>query len=178
MHSELFTGTGGPPAGGCDTYVPSAREQAKDRKRAAIHEAGHVVVAQALGIKVASARIWRFDTGSIAEHCWRGQVAFDFRDHEEYTPAGRSKVRAIAFAGSVAEYIYESHSEPDPDCWSLDPDIMSPTDWEMARCKPCQLDNAAIKSIFRASYFLAYDGARWSKLLASARQLIIEASSN
>jgi len=50
------------------------RTLARDRRPAAIHEAGHVVVARQLGIEISSAWIAPNDGGLPDERTWIGRV--------------------------------------------------------------------------------------------------------
>jgi hypothetical protein len=151
-------------------WSPPAREQAASRKLAAIHEAGHVTVARALGFS-ASARIWPTVANSNRERCWLGSASPElFRPRHIATGYQR---RMVACAGAVAESIYFNYGA-DADGWFLDPDIMSPTDWDLAECAPGCPDNSLLRAIVRAGRLLDIDGPNWPKLMMVARRLIIE----
>lgn len=68
-------------------------------RRVAVHEAGHLVVAQHFGLRCAEARVWRDGDG------WRGEVT---HQPEEF-PRHRH-VLTVAAAGAVAEAM--AYSEP------------------------------------------------------------------
>jgi hypothetical protein len=172
------TGTGGPPMGGIGAYVPSAREQAKDRKRAAIHEAGHMVAAFAFHRNdrvTIRGRIWPVDASSEREMSWLGEYeCFGCSNKRKRlqpkTVAARSRI--IAVAGSVAEYIYRYRWVPDFDsCTGL----MSDSDWALAGCEPARghPNDDCLHAIHKASILLRYDGPLWGNVLTMARRLIV-----
>jgi hypothetical protein len=147
----------------------AARMQAWERRTAAIHEAGHYVVALAVGSRCVSARIERNKVSSPDERTWIGSA--------ESFPFGQRQARQrrmIACAGSVAEFIYNNEGDPpDPDCW-FDPEAMSASDWHLTDCAPGCPDDSLLAAIRRVGVMLDIDGPKWPKLMLVARRLIID----
>jgi hypothetical protein len=101
---------------------------AMDRRKAAIHEAGHVVLARHLGELGAYARLERTFAPDVAcEKQWAGHTEFNLNK----LCSRRAKIM-IAVAGAVAEYCWKRW-DFEEDSW-YDPNVMSPTDWALARC--------------------------------------------
>src|SRR5262249_11799864 len=71
---------------------------ARDRRLAAVHEAGHVVVARRLGLEILSA--WIRPDGS-EERSWDGRVQINTSD------APKIARQMVGVAGSVAEWLWE-----------------------------------------------------------------------
>jgi len=146
-----------------------ARISAFDRRKAAIHEAGHVVVADHLNrnnfVQSASARIFRNPTSDPrSEKTWLGQARHspDFLSPFE--------LRMVACAGAAAEFIW-SGSDPEPDDW-WDPESMSPSDWRLAECQPGEPDELCCEAIEELAKLLARDGRLWREVTHEARYLI------
>jgi hypothetical protein len=93
------------------------RIEARDRRLAAVHEAGHKVVAHHLGVPTRGARIWRRGAPSLSGRSWGGQIGI--------AGALAAKLRQVAVAGAIAEAAWTGDDEPD----SYDPAMMSATDW-------------------------------------------------
>jgi hypothetical protein len=79
----------------------SKRTLARERRLAAVHEAGHVVIARRVGFRIASAWIMPND-GEDAEHegTWTGRVQI------ESVRADKFACRMVGVAGSVAEHLW------------------------------------------------------------------------
>jgi hypothetical protein len=153
-----------------------AREQTQHRRTVAIHEAGHVTVARALGFK-AWARIWPNENPSPNESLWLGNTSSElFRPGHVAT--GRQR-RMIAVAGAAAEVIFQVN-----DCSELleyvclFADNLSATDWDLTGCAPGFPDNEFCDAVDDVGDLLNSDGEAWGGLLIMARQLIIDARLN
>ena len=149
------------------------RIEAKDRRRASIHEAGHFIVASSLGLKEVEA--WITPTGatpSIDEAVWVGQCGF--RAARRLSALGHMK---IAVAGFVAEQCWLSRNEADafPICWDdslWDGWAMSPADCAMARHAPGEPSSKLVRACEAVEAALMPGGQFWPALLSSSRQLM------
>lgn len=137
---------------------------ALDRRRAAIHEAGHVVMAQHVGIRTGGAYVFpSLTTDPICEKQWRGQCVWSGK--------ARSKraLRMFAVAGIVAECVWDG----DP-CWeSSQLENMSPTDWAGTGCEPDAPSRALMIDAERVFDLFDKSGPLWPKVLTTARGLIV-----
>jgi hypothetical protein len=147
--------------------TPNARRiDARDRRLVAVHEAGHQLVADYLGVPMGGAYIRRAAAPEPGELSWCGHVSL-------YGSAPAEKLCLVAVAGAVAEAAW-SGDEPDLA-------MMSESDWEMAGF-------ASRRRVRRAGYgrdlFEALDdvwsllrrgGPLWPELVREARRLIEEA---
>src|SRR5690242_16564676 len=106
----------------------ATRFSAYCRRLAAVHEAGHAVVARQLGVVVERSWIWPAPAGNP----WRGRT-----NHE---PTSLECRRAIAIAGAVAETCWRDH---DGAVWR---DAMSSSDWRSAGCEPDEPDAASLEA--------------------------------
>jgi len=155
--------------------LPLKRTMARDRRRAAIHEAGHVTMARHLGARVAFARLEKTFAGTpehnLPEHnLWIGHTRFYF----DKILSGRKKAM-IAVAGTVSEHCWERCSfEYVFDIWD-DPDVMSPSDWAGTGCTPGELPPRLLGIIEHTfSLFNPETGILWPELIKEARRLIIK----
>ncbi len=152
--------------------------QAYDRRRAAIHEAGHAVMAAHLGYG-AQAWIYRNETGGgLAEKTWLGHVTMrnvpDACDHPH--------ARMIAVSGMVAETLWKDGHVEDYagpyglEAYLLDRDSMSESDWRLSNCSPGDPDDelftltADVARLFMADL--------WSSLTSASRTLMRDARAN
>jgi hypothetical protein len=149
------------------------RIQAYDRRLAAVHEAGHFVVASHYGLRPSRVWIGPSPGNLISEKTWIGQTCFD---HWEQLYMLRPKHRAmIGIAGAIAENAWLSRRNPDagrmPEDLLGSSDSMSPTDWSFAGCEP----GSATIRLERYAYELEdlLRGRLWDKLCSVARQLIV-----
>ena len=121
----------------------AARTSAYDRRLAAIHEAGHAIMALFLGY---DADVWihRNETSAPRdEKLWIGHMTI----RHDLSEVRRSDVRMIAVAGMVAETLWknghdEEYAEPygwDDILW--DDACMSPSDWRLAGYEPGEPDD-------------------------------------
>jgi len=94
---------------------PRPLEQIRSRRRAAIHEAGHVMIARLFGYTLASAWLIRDD-----DAYWTGRVQL-----RNMIPINAAQSRMIGVAGAVAEACWDDRF------WDVES-----VDWE-AR-KPCR----------------------------------------
>ena len=146
-----------------------------DRRNAAVHEAGHHVMAQLCGIEPVAAWIEPTETPRKNEKLWIGhfQSKTPSRSSPRSIPRLTRITKLVAVAGSVAEYCWRGE-EVDPDYWWMFPEIMSPADWREAGCNPGQPDDACFRAIDRAGELLSRNGLLWDDLVSTARQLIYE----
>jgi hypothetical protein len=139
------------------------RISAWERRKAAIHEAGHAVVGFSFGL-AHTARIFPNDNPTPEDRTWLGQTTF-------YTAApGHLEARMIACAGAAAECGWMGE-EVDDIFWQ-DPDMMSPTDWQMAGCEPGEVDDLLCEAIYKVGPLVSRGGPLWGDLMHRARLLI------
>jgi hypothetical protein len=145
------------------------RAYARDRRRVAIHEAGHFVAARLIGITSARAQIFPVHTDSWQTNkTWVVNMQIALEDRQRLN---RRTCRLLAVAGSVAELCWD-REYVDVYYWEV-PDRMSETDWLMAGCLPGEPDKACLSAIRRAAeLFDATKGSQWTELCQTARKLI------
>lgn len=153
------------------------RISARDRRGAAIHEAGHVTIGRHIGLVGLSARIERNLDGDKFNKLWIGRT--------RYLPPsaiGRNlpqkKQALVAVAGSVAEFCWEGVNFADTltDYVWEDPNTMSDTDWAGCGCDPGNPTRQALRAIETVFSLLDRQvGPLWPPLLSEARSLIKEA---
>lgn len=134
-----------------------------DRRRSAIHECGHIIVARHYGLQ-ASATIWRhYPDNPIEERFWCGSTRYQ-------RPLTSRHSRRIAIAGVVAELMDGLYDEE----WELEEalansyycDPWSASDFEGAQGWTGK-DFHAVYMILRRN---------WSRLNKEAESLIAEAA--
>jgi hypothetical protein len=101
----------------------------RDRRMAAIHEAGHMVVASSFGV-LCQAWIVPVLGSERWQKMWVGQCCFSGKKPT------KQHQRMIAVAGAVAEACWQDRMIWDvADEWDwYDPDVMSESDWRFAGC--------------------------------------------
>jgi hypothetical protein len=152
------------------------RINARDRRRAAIHEAGHAVIAEHVGAAVTSVYIAPSEEDDATfNKSWIGRTQFARLQH-----LSRIRQRMVACAGATAQAVWHSRIWPVrtgitcvEDLDFCEPAFMSGTDWELAGCEPGEPDNRLFKAIERVWTLL--DGELWPALCRKARSLIEEA---
>jgi hypothetical protein len=143
---------------------------ARDRRTAAVHEAGHVIAARCVGWEVISAWIERNgcraaeESGWAEDRSWIGSVrCIDWQNADE------NSRRFVAVAGPVAEHLWggESIEEFPFDC-------LSQSDWRLANCEPNEPNEFLIDAVERAGQLFERHGEGWQALLLESRRLIYE----
>jgi len=146
------------------------RLSARDRRHAAIHEAGHVTMARHVGLNAVSAWLEEIRDPGKHDKLWIG--------HTEYLPPSflnkkisRKKIVMYAVAGAVAECCWNREAF-DEDVWS-DPDAMSASDWISCGCEP-SVPSPKILNIIEDvfSLFSREAGELWPAVAIEARSLI------
>lgn len=153
----------------------TARVKAYDRRLAAIHEAGHALMAVHLGYN-ADAWIYPHETDEpLAEKTWLGHMTIRGGPAEDDHPHNR----IVAVAGMVAETLWKNGHDEDyaePYGWEdhlLDEDSMSFSDWRLACCEPGEPDDGLYDVVAEvASLFM---GDLWNALTAMSRVLMSDA---
>jgi hypothetical protein len=113
-------------------FVINARILAKDRRNAAVHEAGHIVIAEHQGIYPEGAYITPNLDGNKFDTFWTGRV---FYLGIEEIP--KRKRMMIACAGALSEDIWRNpYDDFDYKLYEDWTEVMSPTDWELSGCNP------------------------------------------
>jgi hypothetical protein len=143
---------------------------ARDRRMAAIHEAGHMVVASRFGFRCQAFILPTPDNDRGEEKMWVGRCSLAGRK-----PTKQRK-RMIAVAGAVAEAYWQ-----DRDIWDVaeeidwyEPAVMSPTDWHLAGCPVGEPNTRLFTAVGEVAALLRPDGGSlWSPLIQTARNLIV-----
>ena len=150
---------------------------ATDRRRSAVHEAGHFVVAMHVGIVAPEANIWPVTVSDFRkETTWAGHAQFFNRraDGERPSPAENA---LVAVAGAVAEFAWKRETffdTCDNGLWH-EPDIMSASDWAMTGCQPGEPTDFLFDTIEAAFNLLgAGNGILWADLVKQSRLLIVD----
>jgi hypothetical protein len=159
-----------------DTKIwPPKRLEAWDRRRAAIHEAGHHVMACYRGMEEVDSWIERVGDPTLYEKSWVGRC----RWHRPHPEAGQHDVM-IAIAGLIAEALWRAGDDLEPmDIYDMldDPYCMSESDWQGAGLNPdVGFTRKQQREIDEAFDLLR--GPLWPELLRQARTLIIESREN
>jgi hypothetical protein len=149
------------------------RLEARDRRMAAIHEAGHLTMARHVGLQAASASLERIPDASISvleSKFWIGKTRYLPSEIIGRKLSDRKRVM-FAVAGAVAErcWIAEGFDE---DLW-YDPDSMSASDWAGSGCQPGDPTPKLFKAIQATfSLFDRQTGRLWPDVRQEARRLI------
>jgi hypothetical protein len=139
---------------------------ARERRSAAIHEAGHVVIARTLGFELLSAWIVPHDGEEPDDRTWIGRVQIG-RPHE----ASEYDRRMLGVAGAVAEHLWHGGWIED---YSPD-EGMSESDWHLAGWSDPddEPDDVFLDAIEDVGRLFTRDGAGRQELIAEARRLIV-----
>jgi len=136
------------------------RQVAVDRRRAAMHEAAHALVAGKLGL-LAQAEIYPTFSLDRDKKSWRGRCGIMVKG------TTLLQRRAVAAAGAIAEAIADGDNLSDID-WEFS-EVMSPTDWLMAELPPGKPNSHFMRAVKLAHGILLEDR---QEHLAMARELI------
>lgn len=148
--------------------IDPIRLWARDRRLAAVHEAGHAVIERVLGVPVGLAYVYLTPDRDLDPLCCRTWLG---RTHYASKLANSRQRAMIAVAGAVAELAWLG--EPiDADFW-FEPARMSASDWGLAQCDPGNPDDRCIEAIASIEEVLARGASHWPNLLKEARRLII-----
>ncbi|MDN4987182.1 hypothetical protein QY049_28885 [Bradyrhizobium sp. WYCCWR 13022] len=153
-----------------DQLSPARRAKiaAKDRRYAAVHEAGHVVVARYLGLFGVQAEIRKIDPQDYTDKEWVGSTRCLMLDVDASTRI------MVAVAGAVAEACW--HNEIFDELYTTledSPEQMSQSDWEMSGCSPGEVSEQFWDAMEQVFELLNRDtGKLWNVLLTEARSLI------
>ncbi|UPK19216.1 hypothetical protein [Bradyrhizobium sp. 131] len=152
-----------------DTPSPArrARISAEDRRCAAVHEAGHIVVAKYLGLPAVQAEI-RKNVPQYYTEKWVGSTRCLMEDVD-----ARTRIM-VAVAGAVAEACWRDEIFDELYTTLEDfPEQMSQSDWEMSGCSPGAVSEQFWDAMERVFESLNRDtGQLWTVLLREARSLI------
>jgi hypothetical protein len=140
----------------------------RDRRMAAIHEAGHIVVARSFGV---SCQAWIVPVldNEPWQKMWVGRSCFIGGK-----PTSR-QLSMIAVAGAVAEACWQDRAISSvADEWDwYDPAVMSESDWRFAGCSVGQPSRALFTAIDEVGALLRSNGGPlWQELIQTARGLI------
>jgi hypothetical protein len=143
----------------------------RDRRRAALHEAGHIIIANECGLGAYGHIFARHDPAPN-ENYWGGTT---YLDPKQLRRLSRLRRCMIAVAGAVGELGEEELEYPGwlgEEYW-FEPEIMSPTDWEGTGCRPGNPDRSCCRAIEAVGRLLAPGSPTRSALLFKARELIM-----
>jgi hypothetical protein len=144
------------------------RLSARDRRCAAVHEAGHLVVARHLGVIAFGAEIRKIEAQGIDEKEWIGSVRCQTGGIDP------SKRRMVAVAGIVAEACWDQLAFDDFYNFEFFSEGMSESDWEMSGCVPSERSEHLGDAMEQAFELLNSEtGKLWNALLLEARRLIV-----
>lgn len=147
------------------------RQWAYFRRKAALHEAGHVVIARRVGLVGARGYIFPpvpfAEAGAVDEDkLWLGKTCLPAR----LVRLSRILRCMIAVAGAIAE-----HNGPeyyDDPYFTYCPDAMSPMDWAWTGCLPGCPDRTCLRAAERVAQTFNSVGGR-TELYNMARALIV-----
>jgi hypothetical protein len=142
----------------------------RDRRKAALHEAGHIIIANECGVS-AYGHIFAHHNPAPDEKRWGGKAVIS--DPKRFSRLSRLKRCMIAVAGAVGELDEEDLEFPEElsEYW-LEPERMSLKDWEMAECNPGNPHRSCCRAIEAVGRLLAPGSPTRSALLFKARELI------
>jgi hypothetical protein len=145
-----------------------ARIEAHDRRKVAIHEAGHAVIARHVRVTAFNPEIWRNPDAGEDEKTWIGNIRV-----ERSRRISRLRMAMVAVAGAVGEHVWSGDADflENEGEWAWHEEaIMSPTDWERAGCAPGEPDAALMRAVAKVLVLLR--GPLRAELYAASRQLI------
>jgi hypothetical protein len=136
------------------------RIRARERRLAAVREAGHIVIARRMGLEIVSAWI----APEAGTRTWIGQI--QIKGVREVDELSR---RMVGVAGSVAEHLWLGG-------WIQDysPEgLMSECDWHLAGCVRDKPDDKLMEAAGAVARVLAHGASGWRALIAETRRLIV-----
>lgn len=145
-----------------------AKMSAADRRYAAVHEAGHVVVARYLGLFGVQAEIRKIAPQDYTEKEWVGSTRCLMQGVDPSTRI------MVAVAGAVAEACWRNEIFDELYITLEDsPEQMSQSDWEMSGCSVGEVSEEFWDAAERVFELLNRDtGKLWNVLLRETRSLI------
>lgn len=157
------------------------RVAARDRRYAAIHEAGHVVIGRHIGLR--GVRAWLEKTSNpepLFDKFWIGKTQY-IKPSALGETMSRKKLALFAVAGAVAERCWNKYTFEDScgDEFWLDENVMSESDWLGCDCDPGNPTRKVFEAIEAAFSLLERNaGALWPALMSEARRLIVDSRSS
>jgi len=149
---------------------PPARKIARDRLCAALHEAGHVVVARYVGVTVGKAYIYPVPEiwdDRLSQKTWLG----DTKMYPDFDNPSPQQLAMVGVAGAVAQLCWRREAPVDEQ-WQP---LMSGTDWGICFCKSGKetLEELQLQEAVSAVYVLLKrkSGRLWRQLYEQARRL-------
>ncbi|WP_426437794.1 hypothetical protein [Bradyrhizobium genosp. P] len=151
------------------------RTLARDRRLAAVHEAGHAAMAGHVGFRVVDVHIKPSGHSplDLCNKSWVGRITLDQNGCSNRALA--KKWRWVALAGAVAEHAWKYNERVGYDEVE-DPAFMSLSDWHMAGSTPAALTGELLDDLDSVCDLLGREGRLWPHLLLISRQLITAAS--
>jgi hypothetical protein len=156
-----------------DRRLRLRRIEARDRRMAAIHEAGHLTMARHVGLHAASASLEKIQDASTSimdTRLWVGKTRY-LQSGIIGKPLSYRKMAMFAVAGAVAESCWQRESF-DEEFW-YDDMAMSVSDWAGCKCEPGNPSPKLLKIIAETYSLFDYQtGQLWPVLLREAHRLI------
>ena len=162
--------------------LPPNRIEAHDRRRAAVHEAGHQVMTDRLRVLRGEAEIFPNPDSSawsgLEKKRWIGHInVYPLVVSQNGTKKATSQtMRLVGVAGFVAEMAWSKKDKYVLVDTIYDPAAMSDSDWILTGCEPGRPTDKLIKNaldVYRL--FERPHGALFKGLCAAARRLILDA---
>ncbi len=154
---------------GRTAVMPIPRILAYERRQVAIHEAGHYVIAEHVGVRRHAA--WIFPTGYDAHGPMKTYLGRNYAPGW-YGRASRRREMMVGVAGAAAEAVWRARRAGDdyPFLDLGDTDVMSDGDWRLVHAASEISDRDVEKA---AEIVICLLGGRlWVPLCAAARELI------
>jgi hypothetical protein len=152
-----------------ERFVINAHILARDRRNAAAHEAGHIVIAEHLKSYPTGAYIRPNPSKSKVDTSWIGSMHLGI----DYCEIPKQNRMMIACAGGISEHIWNHpDDEFDEIYWE---EYMSPTDWQMSGCDSESSDLYSPKSPFLKAARRTFDllkGPLHNNVIKECRWLI------
>jgi hypothetical protein len=149
------------------------RIAARDRRKAAIHEAGLMIIGGHIGLGSINAWLEKTSNPGLFDKFWVGHTRFSNFDRK----MPRKKIALFAVAGAVAECCWQRYTFQDTcgdDFWWGE-DAMSASDWAASGCEPGNPTRQLFKTIETAFSLLDREaGLLWPALTSEARHLIVD----
>jgi hypothetical protein len=137
-----------------------------DRRRSAVHEAGHAVLAEHLGVGAVAEIIPTFADDLMNKKAWIGRCYF-------LSKLSKEQARIIAVAGATAEGCWFNQYLGPWDIEWEDPEVMSASDWRYSGCAIGEPDRLFRRAAFKVFELLQQDGGSlWPLLVRQSRKII------
>jgi hypothetical protein len=146
------------------------RLSARDRRLAAVHEAGHFTMGHHVGLHAISAWLEEIRLPKDYDKLWIGHTRYLLPPTSKRKLSHR-KIVMFAVSGAIAECCWRREAF-DEDMW-FDPDAMSASDWAGCGCEPGEPSSKILNIIeYVFSLIDRESGELWPAVAIQARLLI------